>query len=125
MMQTKELVQDAAYWEWRCTIAEEQRREAVWLMQSIVANSLNKHEEERLQRLRDYAYHLQNQLDTRSPRFNMDHTKARLSAICWAVSKISGVPFSTDPAKDQAMDGANELVKIGKLRDAAKESRET
>lgn len=53
-------------------------------------------ERERLQRLRDYAYVLLNRLDSKPVHYEMGHTEARLSAVRWAVEKISGVPF--DPA---------------------------
>ena len=46
-------------------------------------------EAERLQRLRKYAYELQNRLDNMPIHYEMGYTRARLSAICWAVEKIS------------------------------------
>jgi hypothetical protein len=76
--------------------AEKQREEAVKAMQAVQPGVLSAKDEERLQRRRAYAYQLQNRLDNRPARFNMDYTRARLSAICWAVTKISGVPF--DPS---------------------------
>lgn len=58
-------------------------------------NQLTPKEAERLQRLRDYAYQLQNRLDNKPARYEMGYTEARLSAIIWAVEKISGEPFDT------------------------------
>ena len=60
-------------------------------------------EAERLQRLRKYAYELQNRLDNMPIHYEMGYTRARLSAICWAVEKISGIPFKPEslrPADD-------------------------
>ena len=79
--------------------SEKQRLEAVWAMQGVQPGVLSPKEAERLQRLRDYAYQLQNRLDDR-PRYRQDYTKARLSALCWAITKISGVPF--DPTGNAA-----------------------
>lgn len=60
---------------------------------------LTRKEEERLQRLRDYAYQLQNRIDERPVNYNMDRTRARLAALCWAIEKIGGKPFHpTAPA---------------------------
>lgn len=53
---------------------------------------LDQKETERLERLKSRAYYLQNQIDAR-PRYNMDRSKAELSALCWAVEKITGRPF--------------------------------
>src|SRR3990172_2254062 len=79
----------------RLDAAEEQRKQAVILMQSVQPGIFSREEEKRLQRLRDYAYHLQNELDRKPAGYNMDYMRARLSAVCWAVSKISGTPFTT------------------------------
>lgn len=57
------------------------------------SGELTPKEAERLQRLRDYGYVLQNRLDTKPVRYEMGHTEARLSAIKWAVEKICGIPF--------------------------------
>lgn len=83
----------------RLEAAEKQREEAVRAMQAVQPGVLSNNEAERLQRLRDYAYTLQNRLDNRPVRYNMDHTKARLSAVCWAVSKISGIPFKPESGR--------------------------
>ena len=60
---------------------------------------LNADEARRLWRLKKRAYHLQNRID-RSPRMDMSHDKAELSALRWAVEKISGETLS-------ALDGDN------------------
>lgn len=87
---------------YRVEAAEKQRAEAVRAMQSVMPGVLSANEAERLQRLRDYAYTLQNRLDNRPVHYNMDYTKARLSALCWAISKISGVPFKTESGREYA-----------------------
>jgi hypothetical protein len=55
---------------------------------------LDAKEAERLERLKSRAYYLQNQIDAR-PRYNMDRSRAELSALCWAVEKITGEHFDT------------------------------
>lgn len=65
---------------------------------------LTEKEETRLQRLRDRAYYLQNKLDER-PRYRMDHTRAELSALCWAIEKISGKPFTPVTSRDATQEG--------------------
>lgn len=83
--------------QYRVEAAERQREAAVLAMQAVQPGVLSDKEAERLQRLRDYAYELQNAMDA-NPRVRMDRRRARHSAVCWAVTKISGIPFQTDAA---------------------------
>lgn len=59
-------------------------------------DTLDAKEWERLERLKSRAYYLQNQIDGR-PRYNMDRSKAELSALCWAIEKITGKAFDPSP----------------------------
>ena len=68
------------------------RRELEWRR----GDTLDAKETERLERLKRRAYHLQNQIDAKPVAYNMDRSKAELSALCWAIEKITGKPF--DPA---------------------------
>lgn len=61
---------------------------------------LSPREHERLDRLRKRAHHLQNRIDAR-PRYDLSYDKAELSALCWAIAKISGKPFTTDASQPQ------------------------
>lgn len=79
----------------RLEAAEKQREEAVRLLQAVQPGVLSRDDAEKLQRLRDYAYQLQNRLDS-APRYRLDYTRARLSALCWAITKISGQRFTTE-----------------------------
>ena len=68
------------------------------LREQILKNAEGKlapKEIERLERLKRRAYYIQNQIDSRPERYNMDRSAAELSALCWAIEKISGKPFST------------------------------
>jgi hypothetical protein len=80
------------------TIFDRAKKVRVWLAGRLrgAANCLhplNKTEKERIQRLRNYAYQLQNRLDGMPEKYHMGYTRARLSALCWAVERLSGIPF--------------------------------
>lgn len=55
----------------------------------------------KLERLKRRAYHLQNRIE-RSPRYELAYDKAELSALRWAVQKISGQSITgiDDPPTD-------------------------
>jgi hypothetical protein len=48
---------------------------------------------ERLERLKRRAYHLQNQIEAKPIRYDMSRSRAEMSALCWAIEKISGRKF--------------------------------
>lgn len=56
------------------------------------AGLLNREERDKLERLKKRAYHLQNRIDNR-PRYDLSYDKAELSALRWAIQKISGESF--------------------------------
>lgn len=58
------------------------------------AGKLNRDERDRLDCLRRRAYHLENRID-RAPASELFHDKAELSALRWAIQRISGEYVST------------------------------
>lgn len=68
---------------------------------SKIPGTLTAREDEKLQRLRKRAYHLQNRIDSR-PRYELTHDKAELSALCWAIQRITGEPFTAQGGCDAA-----------------------
>lgn len=72
------------------------RRELEWQR----GGKLDAKERERVERLKRRAYHLQNQIDSRPRMYNMDRARAELSALCWAVEKITGKAFTPDGSDD-------------------------
>jgi len=56
---------------------------------------LTRKEIDRLERLKRRAYYLQNKIDMMPINYNIDNTRAELSALCWAIEKISGKSFTT------------------------------
>lgn len=75
-------------------------RERWWQIWRAPAPRLTPKEEERLQRLRNRAYHLQNKIDAKPINYEMGYSRAELSALCWAIEKISGKPFKTISSRD-------------------------
>lgn len=71
-----------------------------WRSPAPALPQLTPKEEERLQRLRNRAYHLQNKIDAKPINYEMGYSRAELSALCWAIEKISGQPFKTISSRD-------------------------
>lgn len=62
---------------------------------------------ERLQRLRNRAYHLQNKIDAKPINYEMGYSKGELSALCWAVERITGEKFAPSSGRDHPADIAS------------------
>jgi hypothetical protein len=55
-------------------------------------STLNRRERDKVEALKRRAYHLQNRIDN-SPRMDLSHDKRELSALRFAIEKISGESF--------------------------------
>ena len=75
-------------------------RLALKIKQWLFPHFLIRKERDRLERLKSMAYRIQNRMDEKPMHYNMDYSKAELSALCWAIERISGKPFKTESARD-------------------------
>lgn len=66
------------------------RKELEWQR----GDKLEAKEIERVERLKRRAYHVQNNIDWKPRAYNMDRAKAELSALRWAIEKITGSTFN-------------------------------
>lgn len=71
-------------------------KQLVGRLRVLIGWPLTRKEVERLERLKRRAYHVQNRIDEKPMNYNMDYSRAEISALCWAIEKIEGKPFTPD-----------------------------